>query len=327
MNILRRIAAIAVFLSTVQPAVAADKVVMSVFPTTVAATSSAGLAKGYFAEQGIELQSKWMNRGRDTIQALGAGQVDLGLAAMAPVLSARARGLPIVIIGLHSHGFPGYLVASNKNSGLTRLEDFKGKRIGMPVGSGVHTVFLMAIEKKGLKASDFQIQNTRPPDIPAAMQSGGFDAILAWMPYSTRVVAMGFGKTVMVPSQFEEMLGITYPVVLITTEDTIRKKPDVLQRFMNAWVKSQHFVDRNRTEARKMLRDTLGDRIKALDDDTVMKIMYGYKHDRTALIKADVDDVRKFEDFLFEHKKIKSKPDVDKLINNSFAKKAEAMVK
>jgi len=326
MNVLRIFAAIAAF-SMILPATAADKVVMSVFPTTVAAPSSVGLAKGYFTEQGIELESKWMNRGAETIQALGAGQVDLGLAAMTPVLAARARGLPIVVIGMHSHGFPGYLVASNKNSQLTRLEDFKGKRIGVPMGSGVHTVLLMAIDKIGLKQSDFQIQNARPPDMPAAMQGGGFDAVLGWMPYSTRVVAMGYGKIVMTPDQFEQMLGITYPLVLITTEDTIRNKPDVLQRFLNAWAKSEKFVDRERTESVKLLRGTLGDKIKVLDDKTVTDVMYSYKHDRVALNDADIADVSSTIDYLFAQKQIGTKPSIDRLINNSFAKKAEAMVK
>lgn len=326
MRTLRSFAAIAA-LAVILPAMAADKVVMSVFPTTVAAPSSVGLAKGYFTEQGIELESKWMNRGRDTIQALGAGQVDLGLAAITPILAARAKGLPIVIIGMHSHGFPGYLVASNKNSHLTRLEDFKGKRIGVPVGSGVHTVLLMAIEKVGLKQSDFQILNARPPDMPAAMQGDGFDAVLGWMPYSTRVVAMGYGKVVMTPDQFEQMVEITYPLVIITTEDAIRKKPDVLQRFMNAWAKSEKFVDRERTETVKVLRGTLRDRIKVLDDKTVTEVMYGYRHDRVALSDADIADVRNTEAFLFAQKKIDVKPDVDKLIDNSFAKKAEAMMK
>ena len=101
------------------------------------------------------------------------------------------------------------------------------------------------------------------------MQGDGFDAVLGWMPYSTRVVAMGYGKVVMTPAQFEQTVEITYPIVIITTEDTIRKKPDVLQRFMNAWAKSEKFVDRERTETVKVLRGTLGDRIKALDDKTV----------------------------------------------------------
>ena len=98
MRTMRYIAAIGA-LALTAPATAADKMIMSVFPTTVAALVERRPAKGYFTEQGIELESKWMNRGRDTIQALGADQVDLGLGAITPILAARAKGLPIVIIG------------------------------------------------------------------------------------------------------------------------------------------------------------------------------------------------------------------------------------
>ena len=321
MNVLRSFAAIAALAMTL-PATAADKVVISVFPSTVAAPSSVGLVKGYFTEQGIDLESQWTTRGIDTIQGLVTGQLDIGVASLTPVLAARANGLPIVIIGLHSHGFPGYLVASKKNAHLTRLEDFKGKRIGVPVGTGIHTVLLMAIEKSGMKPSDFRIENTRVTDMPAAMQGDGFDAALGWIPYSTRVVAMGNGKVVMTPDQFEKLAGVTYPMVLITSEDTIRKKPEMLQRFMNAWAKSEKFVDQERSETVRILRQTLGERVKSLDDKTLTDILYGYKHDRIAFSDADIADMRDTESFLFSQKSIRSKPDLDQLLNDRFAKKA-----
>jgi len=326
MNALRIFAATAA-LAMVLPATAADKVTLGVHPTTVAAVSSVGAAKGYFADQGIDLESMWVNRGSEAIQALGAGQADVGLGAVAPVVAARANGLPVVIVGLHSHGFPGYLVTSKKNAQIARLEDLKGKRIGVPVGSGVHTVLAMTIEKIGLKPSDFQIQNARVTDMPAAMQGDGFDAVLGWIPYSTRVVAMGNGQVLMTPAQFEKIAGITYPMVIITTEDTIRKKPEVLQRFMNAWVKSERFVDSEHTETVKILRQTLGDRVKGLDDQTLSQILYGYKHDRIALSEADIADVRNMTAFMLAQKNIKTKPDIGSLVNNSFARKAENQVK
>ena len=326
MKVLRSIAAIAA-LALALPAAAADKVVMSVFPSTVAAPPSVGMAKGYFTEQGIDFEPQWTTRGLESIQLLVTGRADVGVGALAPVLAARAKGLPLVIIGLHSHGFPGYLVASNKNAGLTRLEDFKGKRIGAPVGTGIYTVLLMAIEKSGMKLTDFHIENARVTDMPAAMASNGFDAVLDWVPYSTRIVAMGNGKVVMTPDQFEKLAGVTYPMVLFTTEDTIKKKPEVLQRFMNAWAKSERFVDQNRPETVKILRQTLGDRVKALDDKTLTDILYGYKHDRIVLNAADLADVRNTEAFLFAQKNIASEPDVGKLVDNSFAIKAEATLK
>ena len=329
MNVSRHAIAAAAMalLAAMTPASAADKVIVGVHPTTVAAVSGVGVAKGYFTEQGIDFGSIWVNRGAEAIQALGAGQADLGIGAVTPVIAARAKGLPVVIVGLHSYGFPGYLVTSKKNAHLTRLEDLKGKRIGVPVGSGVHTVLLMAIEKSGLKTSDFQIQNARVTDMPAAMQTDGFDAVLGWIPYSTRVVSMGNGKVLMTPAQFEKLAGVTYPMVLIATEDMIRKRPEALQRFMNAWVKSMRFVDRDHAETLKILRQTLGDRIKGLDDQTLAEILYGYKHDRVALNEADFADARNMADFMLAEKNITVKPDIGALIDNSFARKAESLIK
>ena len=327
MNVLRSLAAIAA-LALMLPAAAADKMVFSVQPTPFAAPSSVGLAKGYFSGQGLDLKSQWASRGLETIQLLTTGQADVGIAALTPVLAARAKGLPLVIIGLHSHGFNGTFLASKKNFGLTRLADFKGKKIGAPVGTGNYTVLLMAMKNAGLKPSDFQIANARVADMPAAMASNGFDAVLCWIPYADRIVNMGDGKIVMTPTQLEKLAGITYPVVLITTEDTIKKKPEILQRFMNAWVESERFVEQDRPETVRILRQALGDRVGSLDDKSLSDILYrNSKHDRVALSNADIAAVRDIEDFLYAQKNIKAKPSIAKLINNSFAKKAEATMK
>ena len=326
MNALRCLAMIAA-LATITPAAAAEKLIVGVHPTAVAAVSSVGTAKGYFTEQGIDFNSIWVNRGGEAIQALGAGQADLGIGASAPVIAARAKGVNIVIIGLHSHGFPASLVVSNKNPQVAQIEDLKGKRIGVPVGSGVHAVLLMAIEKTGLKSSDFQIQNARVTDMPAAMQSDGFDAVVGWIPYSTRVVTMGNGRVVMTPAQFEKAVGITYPMLVFAMEDTIRKRPEAVQKFMNAWVKSTRFVDKERAETVKLLRQTLGDRVKALDDKALTEILYGYRHDRVALTDADITDLRNMAEHMLAQKNINTKPDIGVLVNNSFALKAESQIK
>ena len=325
---LSTIAAAALLASVaITPSLAADKIALSQQQSTVASVAGIAVENGYFKEAGIDFQSSWALRGIDTIQSVGAGQADFGIAAVTPIVAARASGLKLVIVGLHSHGFPGFLIASKKNAGLKKLEDFKGKKIGVQVGTGAHTVLLMAIESVKLKPSDFQIQNVRVNDMPGAMQGGTFDAVLGWVPFTSRILKMGTGVVAIGPKTFEEMVGITYPLLLITTEDTIKKRPDAVQRFMNAWVKAQRFADKDHAGTVRILRKTLGDRIKGFDDATLESMIYVYAHDRTALTDGDVADVRKMRDYMAATKKIKTTPDLATLIDNSFAKKAEATVK
>ena len=313
--------------ATIRPSQAADKVTLSQQQSTVASVAGDGIANGYFKDAGIDLHTSWALRGIDTIQTVAAGQADFGIAAVTPIVAARASGLKLVIVGLHSHGFPGFLIASKKNAALKKLSDFRGKKIGVQVGTGAHTVLLMAIQSLKLKPSDFQIQNVRVSDMPAAMQGGDFDAVLGWVPFTTRILKMGTGVIAVGPKAFEQMVGVTYPLLLFTTETTIKARPKVVQRFMNAWVKAQHFADKDHAATVRILRKTLGDRLKGFDDETLENMIYVYDHDRTILTDGDIADIRKMRDYMAAHKKIKTTPDLAPMIDNSFAKKAESAFK
>jgi len=136
--------------------------------------------RGFFAEEGLEVSQVFGERPTDTIPAALAGKVDFGYSGTPPVLAATANGAGLVAIGVFSHGYSGILVASKANANLKTLADFRGKRLGMQRGTGVTNVFLIALERSGLKESDFQISNLRIADMPTAMQGGSFDAVLGW---------------------------------------------------------------------------------------------------------------------------------------------------
>jgi ABC-type nitrate/sulfonate/bicarbonate transport system substrate-binding protein len=308
------------------PAAATEKITISQQQSTVASVAAVGVLNGYFKDQGIELESRWALRGVDTIQAVAAGQADFGIAAVTPLVGAQMQGLPLVMIGVHSYAFPGFLVAHSKHPEAKDLAYFKGKRIGVQVGTGVHTVLQMAIEKAGLKDDDVTVANVRVNDMPSAMQAAAFDAVVGWVPFSSRIVSMGTGRVVMEPVQFERMLGITYPLILFTTAGHIEKRRDAVQRFMNAWAKSQAFVNKNKKETVAALRQTLTDRIKGFDDPTLESMIYVYKHDRTVLSDGDRNDIQNMSAFLVSRKQLKGMPDMAKIMDNSFAIKADAQV-
>lgn len=310
-------------LAFARPGAAADKVVFGDQPALTAIVTSVGLEKGYFEEQGIDLSIVQGQRSTAAIQAALAGQLHFAYSANAPFLAATANGAPLVAVGLHSHGYSGILVASKENAGIKQLSDLKGKRLGMQRGTGVETVFLIALEELGLKENDFEITNLRVSDMPTAMQGGSFDAVLGWEPNMSRIVELGYGEKVILPDQFEQMAGITYPFVLFTTQDIVENQPDLVRRFLMAWAKSQEFVDTYPEEAVQILRETLGDAVTSLSDEELNRLTFIYKYDRTALTEADIKDLKRTQEFLFSREKIGSKPDIEGIIDNSFALKAE----
>jgi aliphatic sulfonates family ABC transporter substrate-binding protein len=306
------------------PAFAADKVVFGEQNAMTAAISSVGLAKGFFKEEGIELERVFTTRGNEAIEATLAGKMDFSYAANSTFLAAVSRGAPLVAIGLFSHGYSGFLVASNANASLRTLEDFRGKRIGMQRGTGVTSVFLMAVKQSGLKETDFKISNLRVADMPSAMQGGTFDAVVGWEPSMSRIVATGYGKIVMTPDQIAKIADVTYTYPLFTSKEMVRQKPDLVQRFLKAWARSQRFAWDNHAETLQILRETLGDAVKSTSPEEMEKLAYVYKYDRLAFTPADLKDLERMQEFMMQEGMITSAVPIASVVDNGFASRVAA---
>jgi sulfonate transport system substrate-binding protein len=306
------------------PVAAQTKYIVTSPVGTAALLPYVGIKKGFYKQAGLDMELKEVQRGSEGLEAMIAGQVHFADGANTPFLAAVAADAPIVAIALHSHGFFGKLIASPQNAHLTRLEDFKGKEIGVQVGTGVHTVLLMAIEKVGLKESDFKISNVRVRDMVGARQSGRFDAVIPWEPAAARIVQNGWGKEIMSPPQWEKLAGITFPFVVQARRDFIEKNPDVVQKYVNAWVKIQNFVENNRGEAIKLMREQLGAAATGMEDEDLRAQIATSHFDRAVFAPEDLNDLKQTADFMVRKGQIKSAPDLSKVVNMTFAKKAAA---
>jgi aliphatic sulfonates family ABC transporter substrate-binding protein len=322
-NLLRLLLVCVALLSNA-PAFALDKIVFGEQAAMTAVVSSVGLAKGFFKNEGIDLQRVFTTRGNEAIEAALAGKMDFSYAANSTFLAAVSKGAPLVAVGLFSHGYSGFLVASNSNANLRSLAEFRGKRIGMQRGTGVTSVFLMALKQSGLKESDFQISNLRVADMPSAMQGGTFDAVIGWEPSMSRIVAAGYGKIVMTAEQIEKIAGVTYTYPLFTTKEIVKQKPDLVQRFMKAWVRSQRFTWEHHAEALQILRDTLGDAVKSTSAAEMEQLTYVYKYDRVAFTDADLKDLERMQEFMLQSGMISSSVPIASVVDNSFASRVAA---
>jgi putative hydroxymethylpyrimidine transport system substrate-binding protein len=80
---------------------------------------------GYFAEQGLEVDSRVPADPNDPLKLVAAGQVDFAVSYQPSVLTARDRGLPVAAIGaLVQH--PLSCILYLKESGIRTPADFKG---------------------------------------------------------------------------------------------------------------------------------------------------------------------------------------------------------
>jgi NitT/TauT family transport system substrate-binding protein len=282
-------------------------------------------AKGFFKEEGLDVDVRALPRGAIAIDAVSNGSLQFAEAANAAFFHAVDKGVPLVSIGVSSRGYTGKLLVANRNAGMKTLADLKGKHLATQVGTGMYTVLLMLLERQGLKLSDFNITNLRVVDMPTAMAtSTNIDAVLGWEPSIQRIVQAGKGKVMLTSKQLEDMAGITYPFLVVTTRTYAKEHPGIVQKLMNGYAKADKYIAKHHDETVQIYLNEIKRRGAKLSESDIRLMLFDDvdRFGGTAFSTADMQDLTSTVSYMEKTHLLKTKLDLGKFIDPSFGKKA-----
>lgn len=191
--------------------------------------------KGYFKEEGLEVNLYTPADPSTVLQTVGAGKDDFGISYQPDVLLARAQGVPVIsVAALVQH--PLNSVMTLKESGIQRPRDLAGKKVGYP-GIPLNVPLLKSmVEKDGGDFSKVELVNIGFDLVPALVGKK-VDAIIGayWVHESIVMEQQGFPVNIMRVEQW----GVPdfYELVLVTNEKTLAQRPDLVKRFLRAVLK------------------------------------------------------------------------------------------
>src|SRR6059058_2230611 len=151
---------------------------------------------------GIKVEEKVFAKGLDVMQAIIAGELDVGATASEAAISGRAGGAPIYVVAGFAKGGARLVAATGSN--IKSLHDLKGKKVGVTRG-GIQEVLLMAeLQKAGLSADaapgkDVQIIYLAYADLNQALLGKNIDAMMNSEPQSSQAINKNFGVEVIKP--------------------------------------------------------------------------------------------------------------------------------
>jgi len=205
---------------------------MAYIPNVQFAPYYVAQAKGYYAEEGLEVVFDY-NYETDVVQRVATGNVEFGMASGNSVLLARGQELPVKMLLTISQRFP-VVMFSKQGLNITKPEDLKGKTIGIPGRFGASYVGLQAL----LYASNMTEQ-----DID--LQEIGFTQIAAVAEDKVQV-AMGYAmnEPVVLEQQGTPVNVIAiadyFPLAsdgVIASDDLVANEPAVAAGFTRATLK------------------------------------------------------------------------------------------
>lgn len=177
----------------------------------------------------------------DARQALAAGSLDVCALNTADVLAIDAVSPVAKVITLTNASAGADIVIAR---GVTKIEDLKGKKVALEIGSVSHFFFGKVLQKAGLQESDVNIINMSAQDAGAAFVAKAIDVSVTWEPFASQGVASG--GTALVTSKDTPNLIID---IISARDDILKSRKDDVKRLLDAWYDALAFVDTNKDEA------------------------------------------------------------------------------
>lgn len=231
----------------------------SVVSTELNLASLVAYAKDYFGEENIEVTDFVLGSSSTLRAAMIAKEYDFGLFAFVHDPIARIAGSPWkTVLTTYDREIFSLLVRSQLKDSVKTVADLKGKNVGVTgAGSGSWAMANVYLKKAGLTPDkDVSLVNLGgdPAVIYTALQTGKVDAIAGWEPITSRVLETNAGYALVSiwdPKSHQEWTGSDHALALglMTREDVIAAKPDLVKRMVSAHKKALDFIKSSTPDA------------------------------------------------------------------------------
>ncbi len=198
-------------------------------------------ARGFYAEEGIEVGFLPGGPDVDELDAVASGEDDFGIVTGSEVCVARSQGRKVKAIAVVFRLNPTVYVTL-ADSGIEKPEDFAGKRVRVNPRDFVLPAMM---RKVGTEMS--QLQAMPPASSLEDLIAGELDVCNGYL--TDQVMALrdqGHKLRLFHPDDY----GVhVYNDLIITTDEMVEEKPGLVERFLRATLRGWRYAVENPEEA------------------------------------------------------------------------------
>lgn len=270
------------WLATTNSAMAQDDTIRSGYRLTN--TSIAVTDTDFTQRYGVKIEPVKLSTGVEANEGLLTGAIDVAEVGITPFVTLLSRSTDIVAIGVVSSGGGIYRTVVRTDAPYQSMDDLRGKKIAIRVGSGNYSAFLIYIATRGWKETDFQLVNSGDQEAIAALTAGSVDAVIYWEPIVSVLIAKQIARPI-----FSFKGVVDNPVFLVANRKTLAGKPQAFAKYVAAFMDGQDLLTKDVPAAAALVTSVMKRAGQQIDAQAIeMSIPSSdYRIDLTESAKAD----------------------------------------
>ncbi len=198
---------------------------------------------GLFARNRLEVRFRDFSTGREALEAVIQGEVDLATVYETPLVLRVMEGNPVAAITTLHRGTRLSGVVARAGRGISTAADLAGRRVGVTPRTNADFLLDLMLAESGLTLGQVQVSFAPQPELVKAFQEGTLDAVTLWTPYLQLA-----------------RLGLEEPVVELTTEvylevstltgrkDVLAMRAPALERLVRSLYQAEELINAGREE-------------------------------------------------------------------------------
>lgn len=219
-------------------------------------------AKGYFAEEGLNVTFLKFTSGKASLESLIEGSTDFATTADVPIMFAIMKGEKIFVIAAIQTSTKNEAIVARKDRRIATPMDLKGRRVGVTSGTSGDFMLASVLMLNSLSGADIRRVELKPEEIPAAVLAGRVDAAATWNPYLMQLVkALGDKGVVFYGGEV-----YTETFNIVASLAVVQKKPETVKKVLRAVTKAWAFIGNNPEASRELVAGSTGIDRKLLDE-------------------------------------------------------------
>jgi len=203
--------------------------------------------KGYYSDEHLDVRFQMGSRELNPVKTVATDQDIFGvLGGPDTLLVARSKGQPLKALAVLHRNSNFSCLITLKSSGITKLSQLQGRRIGFNYGHISTDVLRSLLHKNGIQYTEVDVGFDYNQLIMGKIDAEWAFTVTAGLD----LPAKGIEINIINPADYGI---VTQGYTIFSTDETASKQPDVVLRFLRATLRGVEFAEQNPDEANQIL--------------------------------------------------------------------------